>query len=285
MIFISTGGYRWRTAFETSLEYLNNGILGIELSGGKYSESFKSDLLSISGKTNLRVHNYFPPPEVPFVLNLASNDPAVSKKSIDHVIQGIKLSASLKSPVYSFHAGFRMNPKADDLGNRLGIYQLTERERALEIFGGNVSDLAEIARIEGVELLIENNVVNATNYKIYNEDPFLLTGPIEIDNFMSQAPNNVGLLLDVAHLKVSAKTLDFNLTEAHHFLYRWIRGYHLSDNDGNADSNQIITSDSWFWKTLKLGLDYYSLEIYNVAIENLLQQSNLLASQIFSTDN
>ena len=38
MIFVSTGGIKETTAYNTALTFIENGITGIELSGGAYEE-------------------------------------------------------------------------------------------------------------------------------------------------------------------------------------------------------------------------------------------------------
>ena len=68
----------------------------------------------------------------------------------------------------------------------------------------------------------------------------MLTHPIEI-KFFKKMPKNVGLLLDVGHLKVSAKTQGFSTKKAMINLKPFIKGYHLSENSGFADSNRAIS--------------------------------------------
>ena len=63
MLFISTGGLKNKTAKETSIDFYEHGISNIELSGGRYSETYKEDLIKLSTKINFQVHNYFPPPK------------------------------------------------------------------------------------------------------------------------------------------------------------------------------------------------------------------------------
>ena len=115
-INISTGGFKSNTALEIVNMMLENDIYNIELSGGKYDPSFEKNILSFYKIANLSFHNYFPPPEKSFVLNLASSDNEVSKKSINHVIRAIDLSHSLGIKEYSIHAGFRIDPKVSELG-------------------------------------------------------------------------------------------------------------------------------------------------------------------------
>ena len=280
MIFISTGGRYLQTAVETALDYHRHGILGIELSGGVYSRTYFTDLKSLPKQLILQVHNYFPPPLNPFVFNLASEDIEIASLSIEHVRSAIRLAIALRRPIYSFHAGFRINPKVIELGQHLARRALLDRAKALELFLERLSALADDAKREGVTLLIENNVINRVNLAAFGEDPLLLTEPDEISTFMSKVPSNVGLLLDVAHLKVSGNALGFDVVAAHKHLRPWIKAYHLSDNDGTADSNSALSKESWFWSDLVRGLDYYSLEVYRTSTPELVAQRELVAMKL-----
>lgn len=272
MIFLSTGGVGNQTAVETARHYFDNGIHCVELSGGAYSLTYMEDLAALPYGMHLQVHNYFPPPKFPFVFNLASTDSEIATRSLTHVRNAIRLSVMLRRPIYSFHAGFRINPSVNELGARLGKHSLLSRDVALQVFGERVAALAEEARREGVTLLVENNVINTPNFEIYGEDPLLFTNPDEIASFMEFAPSNVGLLIDVAHLKVSANTRSFDMIVAHEKIKRWVKGYHLSDNAGTADTNDPVSEESWFWEHLVRGLNYYTLEVYRQPISKLVEQ-------------
>ena len=284
MIFLSTGGERHQKAAKTALKYYELGINCVELSGGAYSSTCELDLMALPSGIHLQVHNYFPPPETPFVFNLASNDREIAARSVAHVRNAIRMAILLRRPIYSFHAGFRMNPAVSELGVRLVRHNLLARNVALNIFGERVQALAEEARREGVTLLVENNVINKLNFETYGEDPLLLTDPDEIEFFMTRVPSNVGLLLDVAHLKVSAKTKNFDIVSAHEKVKRWIKGYHLSDNDGDADTNDPVSEHSWFWNYLQKGLNYYSLEVYRQPMSRLSEQRALTETILANDD-
>ena len=192
----------------------------------------------------------------------------------------MRLAISLGCPRYSFHAGFRINPHVSELGKKLGRHSLQDRKFAYELFGDRVLMLAEEARQEGVTLFIENNVINSANLSFYGEDPLLLTHPDEISCFMKNMPSNVHLLLDVAHLKVSSNALGFDLIDAHETLKEWIKGYHLSDNDGMTDSNGEVSEDSWFWQVLIPNLDYYTLEVYKTPAYKLAEQYEYVSAKV-----
>ena len=63
---------------------------------------------------------------------------------------------------------------------------------------------------------------------------------------MENTNENVNLLIDVAHLKVSSNSLKFNQT-MFEICDPWIKAYHLSDNNGLSDTNEPFSEDAWFW--------------------------------------
>jgi sugar phosphate isomerase/epimerase len=89
-------------------------------------------------------------------------------------------------------------------------------------------------------------------------------------------PSNIGLLMDVGHLKVSSNSLNFNKGEGLKSLKKYIKGYHLSDNDGIFDSNNKIHKDSWFWDFIDGNQDYYSIEVYRFQTNQLCEQYKLV---------
>ena len=89
------------------------------------------------------------------------------------------------------------------------------------------------------------------------------------------------MLLDVAHLKVSARSLRFDKYEMFSACDHWIKGYHFSDNDGKSDSNQRVDSGSWFWPYIKNDENYYSLEVYDTDIDELKDQIKITRKALF----
>ena len=107
-----------------------------------------------------------------------------------------------------------------------------------------------------------------------------MTGYKDAVKIMRETPDNVNLLLDVAHLKVSSKTLGFSKEEFIKKCNKWIKVYHLSDNNGYFDTNDDVKNSSWFWKYLKKDAYYYSLEIKFKNINQLKKQIRITKSNI-----
>ncbi len=280
MIYISTGGFSEKTAYETCIELYKNGIRAFELSGGKASKNYLEEFKNFNKDASFSVHNYFPPPEVPFVLNLASNDPLIYEKSQKHIINSINLSNELNAKYYSFHAGFLMDPKVEELGQKVNLKKLFPREKSLNLFIKRVNQIADYALKKNIEILIENNVISHNNFLRFKDNPFLMADAEECIEVMKNTNSNVNLLIDVGHLKVSSNSLKFDREEFLTKCSKWIKAIHLSDNDGKSDSNQEISVNSWFWPFIKKDLDYYSLEIYNKNSEELLDQLSFAKSKL-----
>jgi len=275
MIYISTGLIKNQSAFETSYYFLNHGIKNIELSGGIFEKNLIKKIKKLKKNAKFTLHNYFPPSKKPFTLNLATLDKELYKICYSHIKNTILYSSEIGSKTYSFHAGFLIDPKPKELGRKLVKRKVNNRDLAINIFIERLNDLSIFAERAGVSLLIENNVINQKNLNLYKTNPLLMTDSNEARYIMNNTPKNINLLIDVAHLKVSAKTLKFDSRKFLKDCNKWIKGYHLSDNDGNYDTNGLVSRNSWFWPYLKKNINYYTLEVNSSNTKTLLQQKKL----------
>ena len=285
MIFISTGGFKSEKSINTINKLMGKGIYDIELSGGEYEVDQIEKIITekkLHNSLNLQVHNYFPPPRSPFVFNLGSLDEEISKISMNHALNSIELASKLKSKYYSFHAGFLLDPKVKELGKKIKKRSTYNREISKNTFIERVNVLAKFAETKNITLLIENNVLSSNNFEEFKENILLMVDEPECTEIMNSVRNNVKMLVDVAHLKVSSNSLNFDRISFLKKLDKWIFAYHLSDNDGNSDSNEKIRLDSWFWPYIKRNLDYYSIEVYGEEPEELVKQKELTQRMIYN---
>ena len=280
MIYVSTGGFK-NLAFDDAVNELSKaGIVAFELSGGKYSDDTLMRLRALGEKYAIALHNYFPPPNIPFVLNLASFRDDIVQASINHIANAIDLSNSVGAKFYSFHAGYLIDPPANELGEKITKQVLNDRQKALDCFIDRASSLAEYAESKGVKLLVENNVLSGINYASFGENPLLMVEGSETQEIMDRSHSNLGLLVDVAHLKVSANTLSFSATDYLDRFYSSVDAYHFSDNLGLEDTNNEITISSWFWPHVRKDADYYSVEVYNKSPGFLKTQVELIEEML-----
>jgi sugar phosphate isomerase/epimerase len=239
MIYISSRCINTETIRESVKTLAKAGFKNIELSGGtNYSPNYKRDLLRLQDKyeLNYQVHNYFPPPTKPFVLNLASLDDDVREQSIQLCKKAIRLSKILSGKRYGVHAGFLIDIKLQEIGKKIDHRQKSKKNNALKKFANSWKQIGDEADGE-LSLYIENNVFSSTNAKTYfGSNPFLLTnyeGYKELKEYL-----DFNLLLDVAHLKVSANTLSLDFEDELGKLFKQTDYIHLSDNDGLHDQNR-----------------------------------------------
>ncbi len=250
MIYVSSKCSKQKIIRLAIKEIVDHGFRNIELSGGtEYYEGYENDIFELKEKyaLNLLIHNYFPPSKEEFVLNLASLDDNIYNRSIEHLRRAILLSKKIGAVKFSFHAGFFIDIKVDEIGKSIAKKETGDIERALKRFCNGFLDLKKEA--EDIKLYIENNVYSQSNFRRYGRDnPFILTTTDDYHTLKKKVDFN--LLLDVAHLYVSTKTLGLDFEREFEKLF-FISDYiHLSDNDGIHDQNFGFTHESNLFKIL-----------------------------------
>ena len=269
-VYVSTGGFYNLSADKTTEQFVKENIKFIELSGGLYSKDLIINLSKyLEAGVKFQIHNYFPPPKNPFILNLASDDKNIREQSLNHVMNSLKCCEILKSNFYSFHAGFLCDFSISEIGKKIKKRKLNDRNKSKDIFNKSLEKISKVASDLNINLMIENNVLSKKNFLEFNSNPFLMCDTKETVEIMKNSPKNINLLVDVAHLRVSSNSLGFDPKNFFLECDDYIVGYHLSDNNGLADTNEKINQNSWFWNYLKKGVDYISLEIYGEKVSEL----------------
>jgi sugar phosphate isomerase/epimerase len=251
-IFASTACVKGREPLLARLSaYREAGIEAIEL--GMRITLKPSDLARLPDLVRIDspflVHNYFPPPEEPFILNLASADPIIRQRSLDLAQQAILLSRQLNAPFYAIHAGFVTDPYG--FGNPYFLYpEITEanaRQNAFKRFIDALSIVNQVAARHDVELLVENNVCAPEIWGqvlLDRADEFLQL-------FEAMDSPNLGVLVDFGHLNVAAHTLGFDRLDFIERLTPYIRCFHVHDNDGTHDTHRPVQPGSWVLEVLR----------------------------------
>ena len=278
MIFISSSTVRHRKVRDSILELVSYGFKNIELSGGtEYYEGLEDDLVELRAKYNLKYlcHNYFPPPKENFVLNIASLNDEIYGKSCEHFAKAIRLSNKLGSKKFGIHAGFFIDLKLDEIGRGIYKKKFFDKEKSIERFCKGFNELKGISG--DVELYIENNVFSQTNYETYKgEVPFMLCSSSHFKELKNKIEFN--LLLDLAHLQVSSKSLNLNFDSEFSFLIKNSDYLHVSENNGLEDLNNPIKKDSLLMSMLikqSLNGKDFTLEIYD-DIKNVKESYKIL---------
>ena len=252
LIYVSSSCSRSTRIGDAVRSLLARDCTHVELSGGsEWYPELEQDLMALraGGLVQLLCHNYFPPPREHFIINLASLDPVIRARSLELLGEAIRLSARLGAATFGMHAGFLVDLKTEEAGRTVGRRGLFAREAAVAAFWEAYDRLHQVAQGCGVTLYLENNVYSSGNYRTYGEDrPFLLTCHAEYVELRRQ--RGFSLLLDLAHLKVSCRTLGLDFEKEYAALAACSDYWHISENDGLEDTNGALTPDSSILATI-----------------------------------
>jgi len=229
-------------------EYEKEGIENVEL-GSVHSNFDISKLKKFN--FNFIIHNYFPPPKNPFNFNLASQNQSIRKKSINLAKKAIDLCQKINSPIYTFHAGFTVDP--EKLGSKFSRKNMVKREIAISTYIESLGDIIEYSKKNSVKIAMEPNVVQKFNL-INNKNELSLFADISELKYLYKFINkkDLGLLLDLGHTNVTATWLNFNRDDFVDFCKNKTLAVHISNNDGKKDQHKALTKDCWHLSKLKL---------------------------------
>lgn len=265
MIYVSSSCSKQKKIGAAIRELAEHGFQNIELSGGtEYYEGYEEEIFDLKKKYNLSylVHNYFPPTKEDFVLNLASLDDAIFERSLKHLRKAIRLTRLLGTDKFGFHAGFYVDISVDEIGKAISSGHLCNTKQAYERFCNGFNLIKNESK--KVDIYIENNVYSKATFNTYElQNPLMLTSPTEYKELQKYIDFN--LLLDVAHLYVSSRTLGFDFDSHLDQMIMETDYVHLSDNDGCHDQNAAFTPNSKLLDKIKkkhLKDKTITLEIY-----------------------
>ena len=228
-------------------EYEKLGIENVEL-GSVHSYFNIKELKKFD--FNYTIHNYFPPPKIPFNFNLASQDKKIKKNSISLAKKAIDLCRKIDSSLYTFHAGFVIDPK--QLGSKFNYENIPERITSITTFLDSVSEIIDFANIYGIRLAMEPNVVQEFNLVDGKNSLLLFAELDEIEIlFKFFKKTELGILLDLGHIAVTSHWLRFNREHFVKKLIKNVAAIHISNNNGLSDQHKSLTKNCWQIKVLK----------------------------------
>lgn len=274
-VYVSTGGDRRRPAVECAGEIVDRSSHRVELSGGRPLMDPEAEVATLAGRRELLLHNYFPPPEEPFVLNLAEPDADTAESSMRLVRRALAISGACGARHFAVHAGFLARPDVRELGQRIGAREVMDRDEGISLMVDRLLQLAVDADAAGVRLLVENHVLSHANLESFGENFLLMVDPDEILAVHRELGGRVGLLLDVGHLHVSTTSLGLSARDALAALDPIAEGYHLSSNSGQSDQHGALSSDDWFWDGMSRDKAFYTVEIHSPSIDEWIDSADM----------
>jgi sugar phosphate isomerase/epimerase len=279
-VYISSASFKTRSTRELVNLALNNDLTHIELAGNlDYSDDMLNPIRASKERIKFLVHNYFPTPKHEFVLNLASKDPEIRRMSMELAENAIRLCVVLGSPFYSIKGGTVLDISMSDFNQperqaELAAQQPINYEEAYRIFLDSIGTLNDYAKQWGVKLLIQNNLISPTHLRTGIKNQFLMVKADEFERLKNDiSDDNLAFSIDLAHLEISSNALYFNKLYFLERLRSYIECLHLSDNDGQRDTNEPISPVSWFIPILKTFTSIpMVVDAYNLNPDQIVQQ-------------
>lgn len=299
-LYISTSCLDGEKDIEISLSRLNSmNITHVELSGIHPYIPFSklTDRLLYWRDAGMRftIHNYFPRARDSFVLNFISTSKVIRDKSRQHIFNAVKLAYQTGSTLYGFHPGYLYD--AVEAGDGTFIFDKTNGrslEEGLDFFREEFIQFYQELDIEGsnqkvfvvLENLFPKTKGQACSIMCRYEEIYELFHSPSFQN------SNVGLLLDLGHLAISANLLGFDKNK---FIDSLLENFgdkiyevHLSENNLNNDSHEVIAKDSWQVKALKLfrktgeriGGTIFCIESRNLCDDRIKESHSLILSRL-----
>ena len=252
MIYISTTYAPDQTAISDILEQCKKfNITKLELGSNHCYEANPSHITSQYDFSYL-VHNYFPTPAKPFVVNIASLDDKIYHRSVNHLFHAIDFCEEIGAKLYTFHPGFLTDPTGTnpdhtnyDFQFRQQDLRSTNYEKAFERMVEAVSKAVDYSYQKGMCLAIE------TEGSLTKRDHLLMQRPEEFKHFSRIfSVNDIGINLNIGHLRLAAKAFGFKKEEFVDQISNCIVAMELSHNDGFEDEHRPLQENAWYWKLI-----------------------------------
>lgn len=248
-IYVSTSCLISKYNFLQVLDIYNiSGIQNVELG---VLINHNENVLKLLKKYNFNyiAHHYFTPAKEPFIINLASQNKQILQKSIDQINKSIDFCNDFNIKIFSFHAGFRVDP---DINLKFDLNNITEYQTSFNTFKESVLKIANYARGKNIKVAIENNVLSKYNLVEGRNKLLLMCEAWEFEKLFQEIKSeNLGILLDLGHLKVSSNLLKFNASDFIENIKNKIFLVHIHENDGEVDKHKCIKKGDWSLKVVQ----------------------------------
>jgi len=265
-IFVSTSCLSgMRDLGEILKIYSAHGIRNVELSGGLDYVDNVEGILRMYPHLNFIIHNYFPPVREPFIMNLAAQDELIRERSVTVCEKAIDLCLRFDCRLYSFHPGFRVE-KTLDLNFEIHGKDLVSYDAAFGKFTRSIEDVLVYAKSRGVKIALENLE--------HKNEAYMMTRPEEFAHFQEIFPE-VGVLLDLGHLKIASTRLGFKVNDFLRTVQDNVREVHIHENDGEKDLHREPKNGEVMSLLERVDCGTVVLECRNLNMEQIIH--NLLA--------
>jgi len=146
-------------------------------------------------------------------------------RSIAVCKRGIDLCHKFGGRLYSFHPGFRVL-RTLGLDFEIAGEDIVSYDAAFGKFTRSIEGIVAYAKSRGVKIALENLE--------HKNEAYMMTRPEEFAHFQDIFPE-VGVLLDMGHLKIASNRLGFKASDFLRTVQDNVLEVHIHENDGEKD--------------------------------------------------
>lgn len=228
------------------------GVCNIELGSIHCYEEGLISFLKQQG-SNYLMHNFFPPPQERFILNIASVDEGVRRKSLDFIRNSVDVAEEIGCRIYTIHPGFISDPEAESASLDNYDFQFASstlskelRQKSWDNFFASLIDISFYVKGKKITVALE------TQGSVSKKDFMLFSTLKDFFSFLNDSrADNIGVNLNLAHLNLSSKAWGYDMFRAIDMLKPRIKAVEVSHSDSSRDSHQALAKDGWYIDLLR----------------------------------
>lgn len=228
----------------------SHGLYNLELGSNHCFEEDYSRLQRQDGR--FFVHNYFPAPKDPFVVNIASSDANIRTKSCAFVYEAIEFAEYIGAELYTFHPGFISDPVSANTSTANFDFVwsdnevvVKEQEQARQRMYESLDQIVSFANGRSLKIAIE------TEGSFTKSNQLLMQTPNEMDELLHRyRASELGINLNIGHLHLAAEYFGFSKKQFASKVAGRLVAMELSHNDGREDQHLPLEPDGWYWDIL-----------------------------------
>ena len=252
-IFLST---TFHGTSSTDLNEVLSMVNGMDVDGVELGSThlYHPDILKIvkeNWKKHKVTHNFFPAAkDSNFVMNIASSDPVIRKKSLSHAKYCIEFSADIGSSVYTIHPGFTAMANVNKVDKKTYDFNFMEekvdRRVAFSHMVKSLDILVETAKKNGVKLAIE------TEGSLTKPGILLMERIEECNELFSIFTESLYLNFNLAHTRFASVEHGYDIADFIKSFYSKIALVEISHNNGKIDQHLPLIDNSYVFDYLPL---------------------------------
>lgn len=159
------------------------------------------------------VHNYYPPPKEPLIVNIASRNDSIRRQSISHIMNSIGLCKQIGAQLYTFHPGFLTDPQGANIDDSNYDFRFCDQDLDGALYDESFTRMCNaLEELVGYGKTLGIRVALETEGSVAKSRHLLMQHPKEYERlFQMFGAEDLGINLNIGHLRLAANAFDFSV--------------------------------------------------------------------------